>query len=172
MKNVLFVGLCLVTFVAKAEETLKNFETNSSTQSVLATQSIQEPTVAAPANATAVTTTAPAAAVSAPVGCACSSPSCNNVVYKGQRNIAPSAVQKTVKVTLCEKCVDQCCNCTTNLKELDVPVCVPPCSCKESVTCSRNGKRVVLDYGKYEVVIHARRNGNIEVDYKKRLLGL
>jgi hypothetical protein len=30
----------------------------------------------------------------------------------------------------------------------------------------------VLDYGRHEVVIHARRNGNIEVDYRKRLLGL
>lgn len=166
----MFFGLCLVACVARAEETLQSFESQNSTQSILATT--QEPTIAK-TTTTTTSATASTETVAAPASVSCASCSVSpNVVYKGQRNIAPSAIQKTVKVTLCEKCVDQCCKCTTNLKEIDVPVCVPPCSCKESVTCSRNGKRVVLDYGRHEVVIHARRNGNIEVDYRKRLLGL
>lgn len=161
MKKILFVCLFVAT-TAVADD--------ANTQSVLSSQqtSAPQPTLAdAPADA-------PADAVQVPAVPESSAASVvdNNVVYKGQKNIAPCATKKIVKLTLCEKCVDCCCNCTTNLKEVDVPVCVPTCSCKESTTCGRFGRRVVLDYGKYEVVIHARRDGSIEVDYKKRLLNL
>lgn len=92
------------------------------------------------------------------------------IIYKNKRNIAPCAVPQTVCISFCEAEVDACCKKTCHLEKVDVSICVPPCLCTETVTVSREGRKVVYDYGRYEVVLKARRDGIIEVDYRKRLL--
>jgi hypothetical protein len=100
----------------------------------------------------------------------CNADSCSKkVVYRNKRNIAPCAVPQTVNISFCEIELDACCKKSSHLESTDVAVCVPPCSCTQKVSTSREGRRVVYDYGRYEVVLNARRNGTIEVDYKKRL---
>jgi hypothetical protein len=91
------------------------------------------------------------------------------IVYKNKRNIAPCAVQQGLNLSYCETGVDACCNRVSHKESFDVPACVPPCACKDNVTVSRDGKKVVHDYGRYEVVLKARRDGAIEVNYRKRL---
>lgn len=92
-----------------------------------------------------------------------------DVVYKGKRNIAPNAVNKTVVICFCESSCENC-KLVSSRKQVPVDICVPPCPCKETVSSHRGGRRVVYDFGKYEVVLLARRDGTVEVDYKKRLL--
>ena len=92
-----------------------------------------------------------------------------NVVYRNKRHIAPDAVTKTVVICFCESSCENC-KLVSSRKEVSVDICVPTCPCKETVSVHRGGRKVVYDFGKYEVVIFARRNGTIEVDYKRRLL--
>ena len=93
----------------------------------------------------------------------------SKVTYKNKQNVAPCAVQKSGSFSYCETCVDACCNRTSQLASVEVPFCAPPCASKDTVSVSRNGRRVVHDYGKYEVVLKAKKDGDVEVDYKKRL---
>lgn len=148
MRNLFLVGLLCLVSVAKADEAA----------SVLKKEG--QPTVAEPV-----------VADSSAANATCCNNSCSkNVRYKGQRNIAPCAVEKNVNVSFCDKHLDACCNCVSTVTNVNVPVCVPPCACKETVSTTRGGRRVVYDYGRYEVVVLARKNGNVEVDYRKRLL--
>lgn len=101
----------------------------------------------------------------------CTDKNCGKVNYRNRRNIASNAVEKVVDLTFCDKGVDACCNKVDVKTNLIVPVCVPACSCQEKVNTTRNGRRVVYDYGKHEVVVTARKNGNVDVNYRKRFLG-
>ena len=91
-----------------------------------------------------------------------------NIVYRNKRHIAPNAVTKTVVICFCESSCENC-KLVNSSKEVPVDICVPACPCKETVSVHRGGRKVVYDFGKYEVVIFARKNGTIEVDYKRRL---
>lgn len=84
----------------------------------------------------------------------------NKIIYHRKRNIAPCAISKNIDISFCDNC------CT---KSVSVPVCAPPCACKEETSTTRDGKRVVHDYGTHSIAITARRNGTIEVDYRKKL---
>lgn len=100
-------------------------------------------------------------------------PSCENspsLTYSGKQNIAPCATQKSACLSYCEKGCDACCNTTFKSVGVEVPICVPPCPSKETVTRSRSGKRAVYDYGRYEVVLRANDEGDISVKYRKRIL--
>jgi hypothetical protein len=101
----------------------------------------------------------------------CNGPNCK-VRYKHKGNIAPCAVPKTVGVCVEETGCDACCRPVTTSTKVGVQICVPPCPTKESVRSSMGGKRVVYDYGKYEAVVKSGKDGNVEVRYRKRLLGL
>jgi hypothetical protein len=91
-----------------------------------------------------------------------------NIVYRNKRHIAPNAVTKTVVICFCESSCENC-KLVNSSKEVPVDICVPACPCKETVSVHRGGRKVVYDFGKYEVIIFARKNGTIEVDYKRRL---
>jgi hypothetical protein len=80
------------------------------------------------------------------------------VRYKDLRNIHPCAVEKIVAVP--DPCKDAC-SCGTRC--VFVKVCVPPCDCYET-KCKRNGNKIVMDFGKYEVEITSAR-GQVVVDY-------
>jgi hypothetical protein len=101
----------------------------------------------------------------------CKGPNCK-LRYKNKENIAPCAVPKTVGVCVKETGCDACCRKVTTNSRVDVDICVPPCPSKESVRSYRGGRRVVYDYGKYEAVIKSDKDGNVEVNYRKRFLGL
>lgn len=81
------------------------------------------------------------------------------VKYKDLRNIHPCAVEKIVAVPNpcpdpCNPCAEQC---------VYVKVCVPPCDCYET-KCKRDGRKIVMDFGKYQVEITSAR-GHVVVDY-------
>jgi len=99
----------------------------------------------------------------------CCAVSDKKVVYRNKRKIAPCAVQQLGNLSFHETEIDACCNKSCRLEKIDVPFCAPPCACKEDVSTSRDGRKVVHDYGRYGVVLKAKRNGTVEVDYKKRL---
>lgn len=88
-----------------------------------------------------------------------------NVFYENVENIAPCSVSKTVD--FCVKKV--CCNCVET-QHVFVEICVPRCPPKESVRFKRG--KVVYDYGKYEVVVINDKNGDVRVNYRKRLFCL
>jgi len=111
----------------------------------------------------------PAVYTFAPAPVYVASDSKSKVTYKNKQNVAPCAVQKSGSLSYCETCVDACCNRTSQLASVEVPFCAPPCASKDTVSVSRNGRRVVHDYGKYEVVLKSKKDGDVEVDYKKRL---
>ena len=70
----------------------------------------------------------------------------SDVRYRGTRNISPCAVPIIVQISdPCNK--DRCCKTCVN-----VQVCVPPCDPK-CVKVTRDGNRVLYDFGKYEVVV-------------------
>jgi hypothetical protein len=94
------------------------------------------------------------------------------VTYRNKKNVAPCAVPKTVGVCVEETGCDACCRKVTTRNSVSVDICVPPCPSKESVRSYRGGRRVVYDYGKYEAVVTSDKDGNVEVNYRKRLLGL
>lgn len=172
-KFVLF-SLLLVSFVAKAEDGLT---TPDNTKSVLKTESApasQSSEVAQISSLTVFTNNVEVAQISSPtvlVEPVCNGPNCK-VRYKNTGNIAPCAVPKTVGVCVEETGCDACCRPVTTSTKVGVQICVPPCPTKESVRSSMGGKRVVYDYGKYEAVIKSGKDGNVEVRYRKRFLGL
>lgn len=132
-----------------------------------------QPTLAAtPAqdNTKSVLSGETAATMTADVQKCCNINADKKVIYKNRRNIAPCAVQQNLNLSYCQSGVDACCNKVSYLETVEVPACVPPCACKDDVTVSRDGKRVVHDYGRYEVVLKSRRDGAVEVNYRKRLL--
>lgn len=92
------------------------------------------------------------------------------LAYRGKENIPPCAVQKGACLSFRQKNTDACCNTTLEKVTVEVPICAPPCPTKESVTRSRNGKRAVYDFGRYEAVVRATEDGDIDVKYRKRLL--
>lgn len=94
----------------------------------------------------------------------------DSLTYSGKENIAPCAVQKLASLCYCEKGCDSCCRPVLNSVNVEIPICVPPCASKESITRSRDGKKAVYDYGKYEVVVKAKDDGDVSVRYRKRLL--
>lgn len=156
MKYVLFSLICFFSFVVSYGEDKPTLATTDSTGD---TKSV----IVAPQQTTSVTQSA-----EQPQKC------CNvtdkKIVYRNKRNIAPGAVQQGLNLSYCSTKVDACCNKTSSLEQVDVPACVPPCSCKESVRTSKDGKRVVYDYGHYEVVLKARSDDSVEVNYRRRLL--
>jgi hypothetical protein len=81
-----------------------------------------------------------------------------NVRYKDLRNIHPCAVEKIVAVP--DPCPDPC---ACGPQCVYVKVCVPPCDCYET-KCRRNGKKIIMDFGKYKVEITSIR-GQVIVDY-------
>lgn len=81
------------------------------------------------------------------------------VKYKDLKNIAPCAVEKIVAVP--DPCPDPCNTCSPQC--VYVKVCVPPCDCYET-KCKRRGKKIVMDFGKYQVEITSAR-GEVVVDY-------
>lgn len=83
------------------------------------------------------------------------------VKYKDQRNIHPCAVEKIIAVADPCKCNDPC-NCC-GPKCVYVKVCVPPCDCYET-KCKRNGNKLIMDFGKYQVEVLSAR-GQVIVDY-------
>lgn len=81
------------------------------------------------------------------------------VRYKDLKNVHPCAVEKIVAVP--DPCPDPCDPCAQ--KCVYVCVCVPPCDCYET-KCRRNGKKLIMDFGKYQVEITSAR-GQVVVDY-------
>ncbi|MEX0725456.1 MAG: hypothetical protein WD065_04255 [Planctomycetaceae bacterium] len=91
----------------------------------------------------------------------------HNVQYQDVRRVSPCSVPKIVAVR------DPCwrkdrCNRCEQAPCVYVQICVPNCGC-ERVRCSRDGKRVVYDYGKYSVSVTSR-GGRVVVNYDKGLL--
>lgn len=170
-KFVLF-SILFVSVVAKAEDSPTIADNTQSilakTENAPASQPTQvsSPTVLAN-NVEIAQITSPTVLVE-PV---CNGPNCK-VRYKHKGNIAPCAVPKTVGVCVEETGCDACCRPVTTSTKVGVQICVPPCPTKESVRSSMGGKRVVYDYGKYEAVVKSGKDGNVEVRYRKRLLGL
>lgn len=160
---ILSVVFCLPVVTVIAADTI-NLE---GTQSVLtsAKAEVAVPTTTA-LNVEVVAPTTTETCSCTPNGCSCS----NKVSYKNKRNVAPCAVEKKTCVSFCETGVDACCNKTSQLVAVEVPICAPPCATKETVSRSKNGRRAVYDYGKYEVVVKAKKDGNVDVNYRKRLL--
>jgi hypothetical protein len=95
---------------------------------------------------------------------------CPSVSYSHKRNISPCATTKSACLSYCEKTRDACCNVTARELSVEVPICAPACPTKETVTRSRDGKRAVYDYGRYEAVVRADKDGNVNVKYRKRIL--
>lgn len=81
------------------------------------------------------------------------------VKYKDLRNVHPCAVEKIVAVA--DPCPDRCNACGPQC--VYVRVCVPPCECYET-KCRRNGNKLIMDFGDYEVEITSAR-GIVVVDY-------
>lgn len=82
------------------------------------------------------------------------------VKVEDRHNIHPCAVPKIVSI------VDPCykpCGCCSVPKCVYVKICVPPCGC-ERIKCSKDGRKVKYDYGKYSVELTSK-NGKIYVDY-------
>ena len=94
------------------------------------------------------------------------------VKVKDRDNIHPCAVPKMVKIVdPCWKPCKRKCGCNSCCKPCCPPpapcvyvkICVPPCGC-ERVKCSKKGRKVVFDYGKYQVEVESK-DGYVEVDY-------
>jgi hypothetical protein len=80
------------------------------------------------------------------------------VKYRDLKNVHPCAVEKIVAVP--DPCKDPC---ACGPQCVFVRVCVPPCDCYET-KCRRNGNKIIMDFGKYEVEITSAR-GQVVVDY-------
>lgn len=85
----------------------------------------------------------------------------DNVKVIQSRKIHPCAVPKIVQVP--NPCYDPCKPCYGEPCVL-VEICVPPCGCEE-IYCTKNGKRMVFDYGDYAVKVTARHNGKLYINY-------
>ena len=85
--------------------------------------------------------------------------------YVDLKEMAPCAKPMIVEVR------DPCwkpdpCNPCCKPKCVAVQICVPECSCcPPTVKCSKDGKNVRYDFGKYAVDIRTKK-GYIEVDYQ------
>jgi hypothetical protein len=152
--------IALTTQVLAADST--SLTTPDNTKSVLTTEQAQTAQTAP-----AQQTTASAQPCACTSKCSCNAPTLS---YRGKDKIAPCAVGKNACLSFCEKTTDACCNTTSQRVTVEVPICAPACPTKESVTRSRNGKRAVYDYGRYEAVVRADDAGNVDVRYRKRLL--
>ena len=77
-----------------------------------------------------------------------------NVKYRDERKMHPCAVPTIVQVP--DPCNPCCC--------VNIQICAPPCEC----LCVRRGgllgRKIVFDYGKYQVDVR-NRNGCLIVDY-------
>lgn len=107
-------------------------------------------------------------AVEATTSASCNGPSC--IIYRNKKHMAPCAVESSASVCMKETGYDACCNKVTSSALVNVPICAPACPIKHDVRSSRNGGRVVHDYGRYEAVVTDKKDGSIEVRYRKRLL--
>ena len=111
--------------------------------------------------------TDPVVATAAPIE-DCRGPAC--VVYKNRKHMAPCAVPTAASLCVSQTGYDACCQKVTAVTQTIVPICAPPCPSKLEVRSSRNGGRVVYDYGRYEAVVKDQKDGTVEVRYRKRLL--
>jgi len=96
--------------------------------------------------------------------------SASSVTYKNRKRIAPGAALSAAGVNLTRTELDACCQKVTNASTAYVAICAPACPTKQDVRTTRNGGRVVYDYGRYEAVVTDKKDGNVEVKYRKRLL--
>jgi hypothetical protein len=161
--NKFFVLFVLFAGVVNANE--PTLATSDNTQSILHKEAATTAATPAPAASTSNYVISTSAVLVDNSTCT----NCDKVVYRRKDNIAPNAVNKTVVISFCESSCEDC-KLVSAKKDVAVDICVPPCACKETVSAYRGGRRVVYDFGKYEVVILARRDGVTEVDYRKRLL--
>jgi hypothetical protein len=162
-----FVAVCPI-FVFGADQQSPTLADN--TVSILSSKEAQATAPASSTYDSAVITSTAAIVSPTCSGPNCGCNSCGNepkVTYRHKRNIAPNAVPDTATLCVCKR---DPCTCSKVATELNVPICVPPCACKDTTTVSRDGNRVVKDYGRYEVVVTNRKSGNIDVKYRKRLL--
>lgn len=78
-------------------------------------------------------------------------------------HIAPCAVPLIVQVA--DPCASKDpCNCCAPPACVNVEICVPPCGCPK-IWCSKDGRRVHYNYGRYRIQITAKRSGYVKVDY-------
>lgn len=91
----------------------------------------------------------------------CEVPLFTRVRVKDRDNIHPRSVDLVIAVKDPNTCERSCTCCEK--RSVFVPICVPPCS-PERIKVSRDGSRIELDYGDYEVDISSRR-GLVTVDY-------
>ena len=91
----------------------------------------------------------------------CPVPLFSRVKVRDRDNIHPRAVDIVIAVKDPNTCRHACTCCEK--RSVFVPLCVPPCPL-EKVKVSRDGTRMELDYGDYEVDITSR-GGLITVDY-------
>ena len=162
MKSCFFALMMIASTTQVFADSITDIPDN--TTSVLST-SAEQPAVATVAQPVVATVTQPAVVIVAQPCVA--SPTLS---YRGKNKIAPCAVEKGACLSYCDKTTDACCNTTSQRVSVEVPICAPACPTKESVTRSRNGKKVVYDYGRYEAVLRADKEGNVDVKYRKRLL--
>jgi hypothetical protein len=84
-----------------------------------------------------------------------------NVRYEDERKVDNCFVPQIVEIQ--DPCWKPCgCDCTPRC--VAVQICVPPC-CEPKICCSKDGRKVEYDYGKFEVTITTRRSGLVVVDY-------
>ncbi|GIX04733.1 MAG: hypothetical protein KatS3mg114_0602 [Planctomycetaceae bacterium] len=81
------------------------------------------------------------------------------VKYRRECQAHPCAVPLIIAVP--DPCADKCA-CERGC--VYVKICVPPCDCPR-IRCTRQGTRVVYDFGKYEVVVVSRK-GEVVVTYR------
>jgi len=140
------------------------------TQSVLIKQAEQpiEHVVASEAVKTPVTQ-AEVPVVALPVAVAHSRPM-GRVAYKNRKNVAPVAVPAMVGLQVKSQTTDACCNKLVASTQADLLICAPACPTKQDIRTTRGGARMVYDYGRYEAVVTDKKNGDVEVRYRKRIL--
>lgn len=91
------------------------------------------------------------------------------VTYKNRKNVAPVAVPAMVGLQVKSQTTDACCNKLVTSTQADVEICAPACPTKQDVRTTRGGARKVYDYGRYEAVVTDKKNGDVEVRYRKRI---
>jgi len=170
MKSCFFALMMIASTTQVFADSITDIPDN--TKSVLSTSAAQ-PAVATVAQPVVTTATQPAVVtIAQPCASTVAQPcvASPTLSYRGKNKIAPCAVEKGACLSYCDKTTDACCNTTSQRVSVEVPICAPACPTKESVTRSRNGKKVVYDYGRYEAVLRADKEGNVDVKYRKRLL--
>ncbi|QDT37279.1 hypothetical protein [Stratiformator vulcanicus] len=86
------------------------------------------------------------------------------VKYKDFDNIHPCGVKQIVAVLdPCQPPPDPCADCPQQPAIVFVEVCIPPGPCPD-LKVTKNGRKIELDYGEYEVEIRTKRD-YVEVDY-------